>query len=230
MYSSQPHGASSPQWPPGPQQHRIGGGSNGGGGGDGGYYPENPDSRGYSGTPASSDRYLGGPETQPHAPLMGGGTPPASRFADPSSPSPPAPPPPLHGAGLSSSSSSSPSPHRRVLNDPVGGHYTDNPYTRYSTTWDPQLVARQLQTGDPEVLVFSDDDEDQHATGAATATATAAGAAALVVGRSGNQGRIPAAAAAASVERGGLLGSSEGGSTMMLNGELYYIERGSDVE
>lgn len=168
------------------------------------------------------------PMSQAHVPLMGGGGgggsgTPASRFADPM-PSPP--PPPHHDAPPPS-----PPPHRdlhnrRVLNDPVGGHYTDNPYTRYSTTWDPQLVARQLQAADSETLVFSDDEDDargrRHAgamatTTTTTTTTTAAGAAAgaALVGR-------PANHAAPTVERGGLLGS-EGGSTMRLNGQSLYM-------
>lgn len=93
-------------------------------------------------------------------------------------------------------------------------------------------MARQLQTGDSEALVFSDDDEEHHHhhAGAGLGVGAAAGAvtmsaapAAGVVGRSANR-QIPVGpVGAAPVERGGLLGSSEGGSTMMLNGEFFFF-------
>lgn len=147
-----------------------------------------------------------------HVPLAGT---PGSRFADPV----PSPPTPALHFGADTSAAPPPPPRRgtdspgnRVLNDPVGGHYTDNPYTRYSTTWDPQLVARQLQAADSEGLIFSDDEDDAakgRSAGGIVTTGAAAGGAA-VVGRSANT--TPA---------GGLLGSSSegGGSTMLLSGE-----------
>lgn len=85
--------------------------------------------------------------------------------------------------------------------------------------------------------MFSDDDEEHHhrhaglgvlaapaaaAAGAATVSAAGTTAAAGVVGRSANR-QIPVGpVGAAPVERGGLLGSGEGDSTMMLNGEFFF--------
>lgn len=224
MYSTQQQQHGDPQW--GAGSARI----------DGPGYPGQDDRYDRVAPAGASERYFAmrqhsspansSPMSQAHVPLMGGGGgsgTPASRFADPM----PSPPPPPH----LDAPPPSPPPHRdlhnrRVLNDPVGGHYTDNPYTRYSTTWDPQLVARQLQATDSETLVFSDDEDDargrRHAGAMATTTTTttAAGAAAgaALVGR-------PANHASPTVERGGLLGS-EGGSTMRLNGQSLYMWSG----
>ncbi|KAL7271331.1 hypothetical protein RUND412_005924 [Rhizina undulata] len=67
----------------------------------------------------------------------------------------------------------------RVLVDPSGGHYTDNPYKRYSTTWDPSISASQIQVdgaGDGDIL--SDDEDVLHRPGLRGGAGSAAAAAA----------------------------------------------------
>ncbi|CUS14693.1 unnamed protein product [Tuber aestivum] len=94
---------------------------------------------------------LSSPSSQ--APLIGGA---------------PVPVPPAHGLGTLENRSSD-----RVLSTPVGGHYTDNPYNRYSTTWDPVLSSTQVQV-DGNTDVLSDEEEETHRRGAAGAAATGA--------------------------------------------------------
>lgn len=151
---------------------------------------------------------------------------PGSRFADPSSPpSYNQPPPALHHGKIRGSLPPTPLqgyrpgivPDRPVLNDPVGGHYTDNPYKRYSTTWDPQLSASQVQIDgtarDAETFVFSDD-EDQAAYNSggyiAAAAAGTGGAAAAGLG-AGKSANTPPRSRGG----GGALLSGTGAATMM---------------
>ncbi|CAZ79326.1 unnamed protein product [Tuber melanosporum] len=143
-----------------------------------------------------------------------------------------APAPPAHGLGALENRSSD-----RVLSTPVGGHYTDNPYNRYSTTWDPVLSSTQVQVdGNADTYVLSDDEEEAHRRGAAAATGAAGGGvlAALSsrVGRPAPSHVSPGAAGAAGaggggsgvIERGGLLGGSDGGSGNLNNEKVAQSE------
>ncbi|KAI5856326.1 glycoside hydrolase superfamily [Tricharina praecox] len=69
-------------------------------------------------------------------------------------PGPPAPPAHARGTG---NGNDSPGGRQRVLVDPLLGQYTDNPYQRMSTTWDPALSQSQFDGAND---VLSDDDDD----------------------------------------------------------------------
>jgi len=148
----------------------------------------------------------------------------------------PAPVPPAHGLGALENRSSD-----RVLSTPVGGHYTDNPYNRYSTTWDPVLSSTQVQVdGNPDTYVLSDEEEETHRRGAAGAAATGAAGGGVLAALGSKVGRpapshIGGAAGGAGagvggsgvVERGGLLGGSDGGSGNLNNGKAEILTLGN---
>lgn len=98
----------------------------------------------------------------------------------------------------------------RVYQDPVAGHYTDNPYQRTSTLWDPALQGAAID-GSAE-LVVSDDEDDygrrRHKKGAVAGAAAAGGAYPLAAGGAGGGGLRGGAGA---VEGGGLLQKSPDG-------------------
>jgi hypothetical protein len=124
------------------------------------------------------------------------------------------PPPPTHGLGRLENRS-----NERVLSTPVGGHYTDNPYRRYSTTWDPIVSAPQVQVdGSADNYVLSDDEEESRRGGSAAA---GGGVLAALGGKAGRPAASYSAGAAkggAGVERGVLLAGSDGGSGHMNGG------------
>ena len=137
----------------------------------------------------------------------------------------PAPLPPTHGLGALENRSSD-----RVLSTPVGGHYTDNPYNRYSTTWDPVLSSTQVQVdGNPDTYVLSDEEDEAHRRGAAGAAATGAAGGGVLAALGSRVGRpAPAAGGAGAggsgvVERGVLLGGSDGGSGNLNNGRAEIL-------
>jgi len=146
----------------------------------------------------------------------------------------PGPVPPAHGLGALENRSSD-----RVLSTPVGGHYTDNPYNRYSTTWDPVLSSTQVQVdGNPDTYVLSDEEEETHRRGAAGAAATGAAGGGVLAALGSRVGRpapshIGGAAGGAgvggsgAVERGVLLGGSDGGSGNLNNGRAKILTLGS---
>jgi len=140
----------------------------------------------------------------------------------------PAPVPPAHGLGALENRSSD-----RVLSTPVGGHYTDNPYNRYSTTWDPVLSSTQVQVdGNPDTYVLSDEEDEAHRRGAAGAAATGAAGGGVLAALGSKVGRpAPAAGGAGAggsgvVERGVLLGGSDGGSGNLNNGRAEILTLG----
>lgn len=154
-----------------------------------GYGPRGPPDGPYPYTPQRST-----PASQ--APLLAG---------------PPAPP--LHARG-SGNGSESPGGRPRVLVDPLLGQYTDNPYKRMSTTWDP-AVSQTHFDGANDVL--SDDDDDWGKTGgkrgAAVAGAAAGAGAATTAGT-----QAPGGLRGGVVESGGLLGSGARGPGAGANG------------
>ena len=140
-----------------------------------------------------------------------GSYPYASQRSTPSSQAPllsgpPAPPPHARGTG---NGSDSPGGRQRVLVDPLMGQYTDNPYQRMSTTWDPALSQTRFDGAND---ALSDDDDDwggkggkkrKGAVGIAATTPEVGTAGALRVG---------------AVERGGLLGGAAGVDVAGANG------------
>ncbi|RPA97962.1 glycoside hydrolase [Choiromyces venosus 120613-1] len=143
----------------------------------------------------------------------------------------PPPAPPAHALGTLENRSSD-----RVLSTPVGGHYTDNPYNRYSTTWDPVLSSTQVQVdGNADTYVLSDDEEEAHRRGVAGAAATGAASGGVLaalgskVGRPAPSHAFGGAAAgggggSGAIERGGLLGGSDGGSGNLNNEKVAQSE------
>ena len=88
-------------------------------------------------------------------------------------------------------------------NDPVLGQYSDNPYKRMSTTWDPSLAQSGFD-GAHDILSDDDDHEYGRSRNAATAASGAGGVAAGVPGGVLRGGTLRGGA----VERGGLLSST----------------------
>lgn len=135
------------------------------------------------------------------------------------------PQPPAHGLGTFDDR-----PSDRVLSTPVGGHYTDNPYNRYSTTWDPVLSSTQVQVdGTPDTYVQSDDEDETYrrgqAAGAAGAAAASGGALAALgarVGRPAPSQSYNGGGTGSGYDRGGLLGGSDVSSGNINNGRLMF--------
>ncbi|KAF8540165.1 glycoside hydrolase superfamily [Trichophaea hybrida] len=75
------------------------------------------------------------------------------------------PPPPQHQWTGTPGNSPGSGGRPRVLVDPLLGQYTDNPYKRMSTTWDPSLSQTAFD-GAHDVLSDDDDDYGRGTTGA----------------------------------------------------------------
>ncbi|KAI5776730.1 glycoside hydrolase superfamily [Geopyxis carbonaria] len=116
------------------------------------------------------------------------------------------PRPPQHGWGSTGPTGSA----ERVYNDPVAGHYTDNPYKRASTTWDPMLANGPFDSHD--ILSDGEDDEEYRRRGPAPLAAGAAGIGA------GGAAAAASAAIGASAQSGA--GHLRGGAGQMESGNL----------
>ncbi|KAI9801068.1 MAG: hypothetical protein M1833_002936 [Piccolia ochrophora] len=106
------------------------------------------------------------------------------------------------GARSDMSQGSYPSQDRLVADS--GGHYMDNPYKRYSTTWDPRVSQTGLGNIDPNEI--EDDGDDGFAPRDGNRRSV------LSMGKGSSHGILPAAAggAAGGAAAGGVMGSVGG--------------------
>jgi len=109
-----------------------------------------------------------------------------------------------------------------VLVDPLLGQYTDNPYKRMSTTWDPSLSQTAFD-GAHDVLSDDDDDYGRGATGASQG-----GARGAIGGMLGKKPSKPVLSETTNlrggaVESGGLLPTTSGGMLLPI---YRRVERG----
>lgn len=168
----------------------------GGGGGGGGY-----------GLPPQQQYETNGPRSRTGTPTY----PPSVSTPSSQAPLLSVPPPPQHQWGGTPQGSPGSGGRQRVLVDPLMGQYSDNPYKRMSTTWDPAVS----QTGlDGVHDVLSDDDDDYGVGTRAAAKGAAAGGGSGLVGKKSSQPTLNSESgnlrggAGVGVESGGLLVAS----------------------
>lgn len=111
-----------------------------------------------------------------------------------------------------------------MLVDPLLGQYTDNPYKRMSTTWDPSLSQTAFD-GAHDVLSDDDDDYGRGATGASQG-----GARGAIGGMLGKKPSKPVLSETTNlrggaVESGGLLPTASGGMLLPI---YRRVERGAN--